>query len=1013
MSHSNEPTGLEIAVVGMAGRFPGAPGVDALWANLRAGVESIRRFTDEELAAAGVPESLRADPAYVPAGGALAEVELFDAAFFGFTPREAQVTDPQQRLFLEVAWEALEHAGYDAARVSGRVGVYAGMSMSSYYLNLLSRPDVVAAAGQMLVDMGNDKDYLAPRAAFKMGLEGPAVVVQTACSTSLVAVHLACQALLGGDCDMALVGGASVSAHQHIGYLYEQGSIHSPDGHCRAFDAQARGTVGGSGVAVAALKRLEDALADGDTVHAVILASAINNDGSAKIGFTAPRVEGQAAAIRAAHVAADVDPATVSYVEAHGTGTELGDPIEVEALTQAFRAGTDRTGFCALGSIKTNLGHLDAAAGIAGLIKTTLALRAGEIPPSLHFTRPNPQIDFASSPFFVNATLAEWTPPAGVPRRAGVSSFGIGGTNAHVVMEQAPAVAPSPAPSRPEQLLVLSARTDTALDAAARRLAAHLEQNPEQALADVAWTLQRGRRTFAHRRAVVARTHAEAAQALADAAKGVTGRAGSEAPAAVFLFPGQGAQYAGMARGLHAREPVFREALDRCAELLRPHLGLDLREAIFSDDADRLKQTALTQPALFAVEYAVAKQWMAWGILPEAMIGHSVGEYVAACLAGVFSLEDALALVAERGRLMQSLPPGSMLAIPLPAAEVEPMLGGSVSIATINAPDRCVVSGPEDEIARLEAELAGRGIQAKRVETSHAFHSPMMDPILDAFAARVRQAVRNAPALRWVSNLTGTWITPEQATDPAYWASHLRQAVRFADCVATLAAEGRERVFIECGPGRTLSSLVRRQVPGSAALPSLRHADDPADDVEVLLGALGRAWAAGAEVDWRAVHGGEARRRVPLPTYPFERKRFWVDRAPRSGFVAPAATDAAEADAADGDPREGWSATEQAVGRIWETLLGAAPGLHDDFFAEGGDSLMATQLVGRIRAELGAEIAVRAVFDAPTVAALAAVVDGPAADDELDALLAGVEGLSDEEAEALLAAGMDEGGGHD
>jgi phthiocerol/phenolphthiocerol synthesis type-I polyketide synthase E len=1011
MSQTNEPTGLEIAVVGMAGRFPGAPGVDDLWASLRAGVESIRRFTDEELAAAGVPESLRTNPAYVPARGALAEVDLFDAAFFGFTPREAQVTDPQQRLFLEVAWEALEDAGYDAARVAGRVGVYAGTGMSGYYLNLLSRPDMIAAAGDMAVRMGNDIDYLASRAAFKLGLEGPAVVVQTACSTSLVAVHLACQGLLGGDCDMALVGGSAVTAHQHIGYLYQQGNINSPDGHCRAFDAQAGGTVGGSGVAIAALKRLEDALADGDTVHAVILGSAINNDGSAKISFTAPRVEGQAAAIRAAHAAADVDPATITYVEAHGTGTELGDPIEIEALTRAFRAGTDRTGFCAIGSIKTNVGHLDAAAGITGLIKTTLALRTGEIPPSLHFTRPNPQIDFVSSPFFVNATLAKWTPPAGVPRRAGVSSFGIGGTNAHVVMEQPPVAAPSPAPSRPEQLLVLSARTETALDAAAGRLAAHLEQHPEQALADVAWTLQQGRRAFAHRRAVVARTHAEAAQALADAAKGVAGRAGTEAPAAVFLFPGQGAQYAGMARGLYEREPVFRAELDRCAEVLRPHLGLDLREVIFSDDADRLKQTALTQPALFAVEYAVAKQWMSWGIAPESMIGHSVGEYVAACIAGVFSLEDALSLVAERGRLMQSLPSGSMLVIPLPAAEVEPMLGGSVAVATVNAPDRCVVSGPSDDIARLEAELLGRAIEAKRVETSHAFHSPMMDPILDAFTARVAGTVRNAPAMRWVSNLTGTWITPEQATDPAYWASHLRQTVRFADCVATLAAEGRPRVFIECGPGRTLSSLVKRQIPGSVSIHSTRHADDHADDVEVLLGALGRAWAAGTEIDWRAVHGGEARRRVPLPTYPFERKRFWVDRAPPSGFVAPAAVAAAdEAEAAAGDARAGWSATERAVGRIWETLFGAAPGLHDDFFAEGGDSLLATQLVARIRTELGAKIDVRAVFDGPTVAALAAAVDTPAADDDLEALLAGVEDLSDEEIEALLAAGMEEGG---
>jgi phthiocerol/phenolphthiocerol synthesis type-I polyketide synthase E len=1009
MSQSNEPTGLEIAVVGMAGRFPGAPGVDALWANLRAGVESIRHFTDEELIAAGVPESLRTDPAYVPARGALAEVDRFDAAFFGFTPREAEVTDPQQRLFLEVAWEALEHAGYDAARVPGRVGVYAGTSMSSYYLNLLSRPDVVAAAGDMAVRMGNDKDFLATRAAFKMGLEGPAIVVQTACSTSLVAVHLACQALLGGDCDMALVGGSSVTGTQQAGYLYQQGNILSPDGHCRAFDADARGTVGGSGVAVAALKRLEDALADGDTVHAVILASAVNNDGSAKIGFTAPRVEGQAAAIRAAHAAADVDPATITYVEAHGTGTELGDPIEIEALTQAFRAGTDRTGFCAIGAAKTNIGHLDVAAGITGLIKTTLVLRDGEIPPTLHFNRPNPQIDFDGSPFFVNTRLAPWTPPAGVPRRAGVSSFGIGGTNAHVVMEQAPARRPSAAPSRAEQLLVLSARTETALDAAAQRLRTHLEQHPAQPLADVAWTLQQGRRGFAHRRAVVARTHAEAALALSSGAHGVAGQAGSEAPSAVFLFPGQGAQYAGMARGLYEREPVpvFRAELDRCADILRPQLGLDLRQVIFSDDADRLKQTALTQPALFAVEYAVAKQWMSWGIEPEAMIGHSVGEYVAACIAGVFSLEDALALVAERGRLMQSLPSGSMLAVPLPASEVEPMLGGSVSIATINAPDRCVVSGPSDEVARLEAELLGRGIEAKRVETSHAFHSPMMDPILDAFTARVRQTVRNAPSLRWVSNLTGTWITPAEAVDPGYWSRHLRGAVRFAECVATIAGEGRERVFIEAGPGRTLSSLVKRQVPGSVSINSIRHPDDQADDVEVLLGALGRAWAAGAQIDWPAVHGGDERRRVPVPTYPFERKRFWIDRAPQPGYTPPAAV--TPADEGDGepsaDPRAEWTPTERGVARIWEALFGAAPGLHDHFFAEGGDSLMATQLVARIRSELGAEMGVRAVFESPTVAGLAAAIDAPAAvDDGLEALLAGVEDLTDEEIEALLAA---------
>jgi non-ribosomal peptide synthase protein (TIGR01720 family) len=868
-----------IAVVGMAGRFPGAAGVDEFWSNLRAGVESIRRFAPEELREAGVDPRLFQDPNYIPARGAVDGIEWFDAAFFGVPPREAEITDPQHRMFLEVAWEALERAGVDPQRAPGRVGVYAGCGMNTYAQTLNSFGRFAKSAGVLTALVGSDKDYLATRVSYKLGLSGPSVVVQSACSTSLVAVHLAAQALLSYQCDVALAGGASLMLPQ-AGYLWQQGSIVSRDGHCRAFDARASGTVLGGGAGAVVLRRPEDALADGDNVIAVIRGSAINNDGAAKVGYTAPSVEGQAEVISEAQSLAGVPAETITYVEAHGTGTEMGDPIEIAALTQAFRAGgAEGTGFCAIGSAKTNVGHLDAAAGVTGLIKTSLALEKGEIPPSLHFESPNPAIGFAESPFVVNAKLSRWTTEPGVPRRAGVSSFGIGGTNAHVVMEQAPPRHPSAPPSRTTQLLLLSARTETALAAMAQRLAAHLEQNPEQALADVAWTLQQGRRGFAHRMAVVAPDRAAAVCALGGEtpARAVSGRAGTSQPSAVFLFPGQGAQYAGMARGLYEREPVFRQELDRCAEVLIPHLGLDLRQVIFSDDSDRLKQTALTQPALFAVEYAVAKQWMSWGIAPEAMIGHSVGEYVAACLAGVFSLEDALALVAERGRLMQSLPAGSMLAVPLPAAEVEPMLGGSVSVATINAPDRCVVSGPGGEIARLEAELLARGIEAKRVETSHAFHSPMMDPVLDAFTARVAGTVRKAPALRWVSNLTGTWITPEQATDPAYWARHLRQAVRFADCVATLAAEGRERVFVECGPGRTLSSLVKRQVPGSTAIHSIRHPDDSADDLEVLLTALGRAWAAGVEVDWTAVHGGDERRRVVLPTYPFERKKFWID----------------------------------------------------------------------------------------------------------------------------------------
>jgi non-ribosomal peptide synthase protein (TIGR01720 family) len=868
-----------IAVVGMAGRFPGAAGVDEFWQNLRAGVESIRRLSPDELREAGVDPALAAHPDYVPARGAVDGIEWFDAAFFGIPPREAEVTDPQHRMFLEVAWEALERAGIDPSRAPGRVGVYAGCGMNTYAQTLNSFGRLAKAVGGMAALVGNDKDYLATRVAYKLGLTGPAVLVQSACSTSLVAVHLAAQALLSYQCDVAMAGGVSLLLPQG-GYLWQQGSIGSRDGHCRAFDARASGTVVGGGAGVVVLRRLEDALADGDPVIAVIRGSAINNDGAVKVGFTAPSVEGQAEVIAEAQSLAGVPADTISYVEAHGTGTELGDPIEVAALTQAFRAGgAEGTGFCALGSAKTNVGHLDAAAGVTGLIKTSLALHHGEIPPSLHWESPNPSIDFADSPFFVNEKLSKWPTPAGVPRRAGVSSFGLGGTNAHVVMEQAPPRASSPAPSRAAQLLVLSARTETALAAMAERLRTHLEQSPEQPLADVAWTLQRGRRGFAHRRAVVAHDRADAVRALGGdrPSRAVAGRTGTHAPSVVFLFPGQGAQHAGMARGLYEGEPVFRAEIDRCAAILRPLMGIDLWSVLRSAGGDALMQTAF-QPLLFAVEYATARQWAAWGIQPDAMLGHSLGEYVAACLAGVFSLEDALALVAERGRLMQSMPPGAMLAVPLALAEVEPMLGGSLSIAAVNAPDRCVVSGPRDEVSRLEAALRARGVdEVKPVAASVAAHSAMMDPVLAPFTARVAATVRNPPALRWVSNVTGTWITPAEAVDPAYWARHLRGAVRFADGLATLAAEGRERVFIEVGPGRTLSSLVKRQVPGAAAINSLRHPEDPADDGETLLAALGRAWAAGVEPDWAAVHGGDARRRVVLPTYPFERGRFWMD----------------------------------------------------------------------------------------------------------------------------------------
>ena len=875
-----------IAIVGMAGRFPGAADLHDFWRNLSDGVESITRFSEDELRRAGVDPAQLRDPNYVPARGALSDAELFDAAFFGINPREAEVLDPQHRLFLESAWEALEDAGYDPDRGARSTGVFAGTTMSTYLLsNLLANPELLRTVGAYQTMLGNDKDYLATRVSYKLNLRGPSMVVQTACSTSLVAVHLACEALLTGQCDMALAGGVSVACPRNTGYLFQPGMILSPDGHCRAFDAAAGGTVGGEGVGIVVLKRLADALADGDQVRAVIRGAAINNDGSLKVGYTAPSVDGQAQVITRAQTLGGVAPDTISYVEAHGTGTELGDPIEIAALTQAFRASTDRTQFCAIGAVKTNIGHLDAAAGVAGLIKAVLALEHEAIPPSLHFEHPNPQIDFEHSPFFVNATLRPWA-RGDQPRRAGVSSFGIGGTNAHVVLEEAP-LRPAPTGDAGGQLLPLSARTPAALARARQRLAQRLREEPDLPLADVAFTLQHGRKVFAHRLALVSHDTQDAAGALADPgdARVAVSSQAADAGSVAFLFPGQGAQYAGMGRGLYEREPVFRAEIDTCAGLIGGSLGVDLRTLLYPAEADvadadaRLRQTSVAQPALFATEYALARLWMSAGLQPEAMLGHSIGEYVAACLAGVLSLEDALTLVVERGRLMD-IPGGAMLAVPLPAGQLETLLDGGLTIAAANAPRLCVASGPEAGIAQLEQRLATAGTPGRRLHTAHAFHSAMMEPALAPFAAAVGRVRLNAPRIPFVSNVTGTWITEAEATDPAYWVRHIRSTVRFSDGMRLLFEEPA-RALLEVGPGNTLSTLGRQhQGTQRPVVPSMRHPRESVDDRDTFLGAAGRLWVAGVPIAWQALAGGRSGRRVGLPTYPFERHRFWAEPQP-------------------------------------------------------------------------------------------------------------------------------------
>ena len=923
-----------IAIVGMAGRFPGAHNTAEFWENLRNGVESIRDLSESDLLAAGASAEDLANPDYVRRAAILDGVPLFDASFFGFSPRDASIMDPQHRHFLECAWEAIEDSAHPPQQFAGSIGVFAGSGLNTYLIyNLLANRRLVDSAGLFqLKQTGNDKDVLATRVSYQFDLRGPSINVQTACSTSLVAVHLACQSLLNFECDMALAGGVTIEIPHGLGYVYREGEILARDGHCRSFDASSSGTVFSSGLGIVVLRRLEDALADRDRIRAVILGSAINNDGARKVGYLAPSVEGQVEVVTEALDYAGVSAASISYVETHGTGTRVGDPIEVRALKNAFQSAAPRSGATAIGSLKSNIGHLDAAAGVAGLIKTVLALEHAQIPASLHFEKINPHFELDGSPFYVNSKLSDW-PSMGEPRRAGVTALGIGGTNAHVVLEQAPPVALARRP-RPYQLLTVSARTASAADRAFKNLASHLAAHPEDNLADAAFTCQLGRAAFLHRRAVVVDDKPEAIAALAgiDPKKLIAGTAARTAP--VFLFSGQGSQYVNMGRELYEHEPVFRDTLNRCARHLREPLGIDLITAIYPPDSEKeaasekLNQTWLTQPALFAIEFALAQWWISLGVEPAAMAGHSIGEYVAACLAGVFSLEDALSIVAARGRLIYDLPPGSMLAVPLAAAEIH--VSGTISLAAVNNPRMCVVSGPTPEIAAYEQSLEKQSIACRRLITSHAFHSAMMDPILGAFEERLRGVSFNPPRIPYLSNVTGTWIKPEEAADPAYWARHIRSTVRFSDDLAELFSSS-ERVFIESGPGNVLTMLARQQGSSSAkAFPSLPHPREAVPALRCALQTLGQLWTMGANVNWEKLHAPDSVQRIPLPTYPFERQKFWIE--PDKKQPAPAASASIPASVSESASETGPAPSARGddgvslYRRVWKpAALSAAP----------------------------------------------------------------------------------------
>lgn len=899
LQESNSYTGLEIAVIGMSGRFPGADNTEEFWENIREGKEGISFFSEEELLEAGVDTDTIKNPRYVNARGIIDNVEKFDAQFFDYKPEEVRMMDPQTRLFHECVWEALESAAYNPYNYEGSIGLFAGATNNQYWeaVSLLATEERDAATSfnsQRFVD----KDFLATMISYKLNLRGPSMVIQTACSTSLVAVDVASQQLLLGKCDMALAGAVSITFPQKNGYIYQDGMLMSPDGHCRAFDADAQGVAMGAGAGVVLLKRLEDAFEDGDNILAVIKGSGINNDGSRKIGYTAPSVEGQSQVIKKVHYMGDIDPETITCIEAHGTGTSLGDPVEIEALKQAFHS--EKRNFCALGSVKTNIGHLDVAAGVASLIKTVLALKHKQLPPSLHYKKANPGIDFENSPFYVNHELRAWKNLPGQPLRGGVSSFGIGGTNAHVVLEEAPAREAS-AEGRPWQMLLLSAKTSTALDQMTENLTDYLKKNPRTNLADLAYSLQTGRSQFKYRRMVLAENVQDAVTKLEKSP--VQFKVKSEIKNTVFMFPGQGTIYTEMGLELYNREPDFREEIDNCLSKLKPLLPFDLKSILYPGENSvgdyKITDSIVTQPATFIFEYALAKLMMKWGIMPDSMIGHSIGEYVAACVAGVFSLDDALKLVVLRGHLMHRLPKGSMLGVPLTEEKLKPYLNDKIALAAVNSTSACVVAGEEEAVNQLEEQLLKMNCHTMKLPISHASHSKMMLPMVPELMDLFNQITLSKPQIPYISNFTGKWISVEEATDPEYWSCQLLNTVRFADGVTEIL-KNENTLFIEVGAGRTLNSFVKRHKDYSgetvlnlvkynqeggtgnqsfqrSLINLINNSPEQYSDQPYLFQQLARLWCHGHDINWKQFYKQEKRQRLPLPTYPFERQPYWIE----------------------------------------------------------------------------------------------------------------------------------------
>lgn len=1021
-------SGLEIAVIGMSGRFPGADGIDAFWENLKNGIESISYLTPKELEHIAITPDLIDHPGFVKAYGASVHgKEYFDAYFFDYLPHEADVMDPQIRLFHEVAWEALEYAGYAPGCYAGPIGVYGGASINTAWQIITRLAGKVAPLGEFAANNLIGSEYICSRISYRLDLKGPSFSIQTACSTSLTAIHLACQGLLSGECDIALAGGASAFIEPGFGYLYQDGMIYSKDGHCRAFDANSSGTVNGEAAGVVVLKPLEDALTDHDHILAIIKGSAINNDGAAKMGYSAPSVKGQVEVIREALAAADVPPESIGFVETHGTGTNLGDPVEVEALNQAYQMkGKNR---CAIGSLKSNIGHTGIAAGISSFIKTVLALNHKRIPPSLHFQSPNPRIDFENSPFYVNHTLSEWVNKH-PPLRAAVSSFGVGGTNAHIILEEAPA--PQPLPNgRPWTLILLSAKTPTALETSAQNLARFLQDHPAASLADTAYTLQLGRKTMPFRKMLVARSTDGVSEALASPGSPEikTLHAGEHNRPVVFMFSGQGFQYLNMGLQLYRSEPSFRRTIDRCAQILEPILAIDIRDVVFPgketpDARERLEQVDILQPLTFSFQYALSALLIEWGVIPDAVIGHSFGEYAAACTAGIFSLEDALILAARRGASMQTVAPGLMLALSMPEEQVEPFLNEDITLAAVNSPEHCILSGPPAAIQNLADTLSQKGHQCRILHVSVAGHSPAMDPILDQMTHSAQNITLNPPDIPFVSVLTGRQLSDAEALEPSYWARQLRHTVRFNDAISLLL-EDPAKIFVEIGPGSALCTFLKqnnRFNDQHAVLNVSRHPLEDFPDDYFFIHQLGLIWLNGGTCDWHAFYKHESRGRIPLPTYPFERQRYWPDgedyrrykilerslsgsaiNDPSSDTLIPffkprepagqdngrdeKSQQAAAARASQHPGRrprpdlgtvyqEPVTPTQQKLADMWQVFFGIEKiGIYDSFFELGGDSLKMITIAARIHKELNVKIPAVEFFKQPTIHLLTRYID--------------------------------------